>query len=93
MRRPRLFGWGVAVTVGMLCGLTAQSNWETVQLFLHRGSFGIVDPEFGHDIGFFVFDLPLYTVRPELAVRRRVPRPPGERGDALPVRRPTRDDT
>ena len=60
MRRPRLFGWGVAVTVGMLCGLTAQSNWETVQLFLHGGSFGIVDPEFGHDIGFFVFDLPFY---------------------------------
>ena len=61
MRRSRLFGWGVAVTVGVLCGLIAQSNWVTVQLFLHGGSFGITDPEFGHDIGFFVFDLPLYT--------------------------------
>ena len=61
MRRSRLLGWGVAVTVGVLCGLTAQSNWVTVQLFLHGGSFGITDPEFGHDIGFFVFDLPLYT--------------------------------
>ena len=60
MRRPKLFGWGVAVAVGVLCGLIAQSNWVTVQLFLHGGSFGLVDPEFGHDIGFFVFDLPLY---------------------------------
>jgi uncharacterized protein len=60
MRRSRLFGLGVAVVVGLLCGLIAQSNWATVQLFLHGGAFGIVDPEFGYDIGFFVFDLPLY---------------------------------
>ena len=31
-----------------------------MQLFLHGGSFGIVDPEFVYDIGFFVFDLPFY---------------------------------
>ena len=60
MRRPRLFGWGSAVTVGVLCGLVAKTEWQTVQLFLHGGSFGIVDPEFGYDIGFFVFDLPFY---------------------------------
>ena len=60
MRRSRLIGWSVAVAVGVLCGLIAQSNWVTVQLFLHGGSLGIVDPEFGHDIGFFVFDLPFY---------------------------------
>ena len=62
MRRPRLFGWGSAVAVGVLCGLVAKTNWVTVQLFLHGGSFGIVDPEFGHDIGFFVFDLPFYRM-------------------------------
>ena len=60
MRRPRLFAWGAAVTVGVVCGLIAQGNWATVQLFVHGGSFGIVDPEFGYDIGFFVFDLPFY---------------------------------
>jgi uncharacterized protein len=26
MRRPRLFGWGLAVAVGVLSGLIAQSN-------------------------------------------------------------------
>jgi len=60
MRRSRLVGLGVPVAVGLFCGLITQSNWVKVQLFLHGGSFGIVDPEFGYDIGFFVFDLPLY---------------------------------
>ncbi len=60
IRRARLVGWGSAVTVGVLCGLVAKTDWVTVQLFIHGGSFGIVDPEFGHDIGFFVFDLPFY---------------------------------
>jgi uncharacterized membrane protein (UPF0182 family) len=60
MRRASLVGWGSAVTVGVLCGLVANSDWVTVQLFLHGGSFGTVDPEFGHDIGFFVFGLPFY---------------------------------
>ncbi|MCG7609023.1 MULTISPECIES: UPF0182 family protein [Mycobacterium] len=59
-RRPRLFGWGIAVAIGLLCGMVAESNWRTLQLFLHGGTFGLTDPEFGHDIGFFVFDLPFY---------------------------------
>lgn len=60
IRRPRRFGLGVAVTVGLICGLAAQSSWMTVQLFVHGGSFGVPDPQFGHDVGFFVFDLPFY---------------------------------
>ncbi len=46
--------------MGLLCGLIAQGNWATVQLFLRGGSFGRTDPEFGHDIGFYAFDLPFY---------------------------------
>lgn len=57
-RRPRLFGWGIAVTAGLLCGLIGQNDWQTVQLFLHRGPFGVTDPEFGYDISFFVFVVP-----------------------------------
>ena len=60
MRRPLLFGCGIALAFGVVCGLIARSDWVKVQLFLHGGSFGMVDPEFGHDIGFFVFDLPFY---------------------------------
>lgn len=59
-RRPRLFGGGIALAVGLLCGLIGQNDWQTVQLFAHRGSFGVTDPEFGYDIGFFVFAVPFY---------------------------------
>lgn len=62
IRWPRRFGVGIAAAVGLICGLIAQSSWMTVQLFLHGGSFGVSDPEFGHDIGFFVFDLPFYRM-------------------------------
>ncbi|SON62209.1 hypothetical protein MSIMFI_03730 [Mycobacterium simulans] len=60
MRRPRLFGFGIALAVGAPCGLIAQLDWAKVLLFLHGGRFGIEDPEFGHDIAFFVFDVPFY---------------------------------
>ncbi|MFC9788589.1 UPF0182 family protein [Rhodococcus sp. NPDC127528] len=60
LRRPRLFGLGIPVLVGLFCGLGAQASWMTVQLFLHGGAFGVTDPQFGHDVGFYVFDLPFY---------------------------------
>ncbi|WP_174553834.1 UPF0182 family protein [Rhodococcus marinonascens] len=62
MSRPRLFGIGFPLLLALPFGLSAQANWSTVQLFLHGGSFGTVDAEFGHDIGFYVFDLPLYRL-------------------------------
>ncbi|MGU3431479.1 UPF0182 family protein [Actinomycetes bacterium M1A6_2h] len=60
MSRLRLFGIGIPIAVGVLSGLVAQGNWVTVQLFLHGGSFGIQDPQFGLDVGFYAFDLPFY---------------------------------
>lgn len=61
MTRPLLITLSTAGGLGALCGLIAQLNWATVQLFLHGGPFGVDDPEFGHDIAFFVFfDLPFY---------------------------------
>ncbi|WP_431952084.1 UPF0182 family protein [Nocardia lijiangensis] len=62
MRRPLLFGVGIAAALGMLCGLIGRSGWTTVQLFVHGGSFGVSDPQFGHDVGFYVFDLPFYRL-------------------------------
>jgi uncharacterized membrane protein (UPF0182 family) len=62
MSRLRLFGIGIPVLLGLLSGLVAQSNWVTVQLFLHGGSFGEKDPEFGLDVGFYAFDLPFYRM-------------------------------
>ncbi|MGB0876608.1 MAG: UPF0182 family protein [Mycobacterium sp.] len=62
MSRLRLVGIGVPAFIGVLAGFVGQSYWATVQLFLHGGSFGIVDPQFGIDLGFYAFDLPFYRM-------------------------------
>ncbi len=57
--RPKLFLFGISGLVALICGLSAQSNWATVQLWLNGGDFGTADPQFGNDVGFYVFTLPL----------------------------------
>lgn len=56
--RIKTFALLPAVIIGTMAGLIGQTSWETVQLFLHGGSFGQKDAQFNMDIGFFVFDLP-----------------------------------
>ncbi|MBI3213600.1 MAG: UPF0182 family protein [Mycobacterium sp.] len=60
LARLRLFAVGIPVAIGVLAGLIAQGSWVQVQLFLHGGSFGVTDPQFGLDLGFYAFDLPFY---------------------------------
>jgi uncharacterized protein len=62
MSRLRLVGIGVPAFIGLLAGIVAQSYWVRIQLFLHGGSFGISDPQFGKDLGFYAFDLPFYRL-------------------------------
>src|SRR5215213_5780528 len=62
MSRLKLVGIGVPAIVGFLAGAVAQSYWVRIQLFLHGGSFGIADPQFGKDLGFYAFDLPFYRL-------------------------------
>ena len=57
--RWKLFGFGISGLVALICGLAAQSAWATVQLWLHGGDFGTADPQFGLDVGFYVFTLPM----------------------------------
>jgi len=62
VQRLRLVGVGVPVAVGLIAGLSAQTDWQTVQLFLNGTSFGTQDPEFGLDVGFYAFELPFYQL-------------------------------
>lgn len=62
MARLKLFGVGIPVVIALLAGIVAQSYWTRVQLFLHGGSFGITDPQFGKDLGFYAFELPFYRL-------------------------------
>jgi hypothetical protein len=58
VRRLRLVGIGIPVVIGLIAGLSAQGDWQLVQLFMHGQSFGVTDPQFGKDIGFYAFTLP-----------------------------------
>ncbi|XVS65478.1 UPF0182 family protein [Actinosynnema sp. CA-299493] len=60
-KRMKLFAIGLPVLVGLVAGTSAQGDWREVQLFFNATSFGVNDPEFGHDIGFYAFQLPFYT--------------------------------
>ena len=62
MARLRLVGIGVPILIGFLAGLVAQTYWVRVQLFMHGGDFGVADPQFGLDLGFYAFDLPFYRL-------------------------------
>src|SRR5712672_1618927 len=62
MSRLRLVGIGIPAAIGLLAGIIAQSYWVRIQLFLHGGNFGVRDPQFGKDLGFYAFDLPFYRL-------------------------------
>ena len=52
---------GVPALLGIFGGLIAAREWQTAALWLNGGDFGISDPQFGMDVGFFVFQLPFYA--------------------------------
>ncbi|BBY28731.1 UPF0182 family protein [Mycolicibacterium sediminis] len=62
MTRMKLFTIGVPAFIGLLSGIVAQTYWVRVQMFLHGGEFGVADPQFGMDLGFYAFDLPFYRL-------------------------------
>ncbi len=62
---PRAVSLWLAIAVGLLAGWIFSTQWPTVQYFVHATPFKQVDPQFGRNVGFFVFTLPflhmLYT--------------------------------
>ncbi|ASW56618.1 hypothetical protein CIK06_24340 [Plantactinospora sp. KBS50] len=59
---PRMRRWIliVSLVIGFFAGLSAQGRWTQWMLFRNGGNFGVKDPEFGIDIGFYVFQLPFW---------------------------------
>ncbi|GLY95797.1 UPF0182 protein [Actinoplanes sp. NBRC 103695] len=59
---PRLGTWiaAISVIIGFFAGLSAQNRWKEWLLFQNAQPFGIRDPQFNVDIGFYVFDYPLW---------------------------------
>jgi uncharacterized membrane protein (UPF0182 family) len=48
----------VGAVVSFLFGLTASGSWMEILQLMHRSPFGVADPVFGKDIGYYVFVLP-----------------------------------
>jgi uncharacterized protein len=51
----------VILVVSLFFGAAFESNWWTFLLWLHRQPFHRVDPQFGMDVGFYVFTLPAWS--------------------------------
>jgi uncharacterized membrane protein (UPF0182 family) len=60
IQRLRVFAIGIPLAFGLIGGLAAQGDWQTVQQFLHSTPFGVTDPQFGIDVSFYAFELPFY---------------------------------
>jgi hypothetical protein len=48
-----------ALGLAVLFGLGAAGGWLGVLQFLHRTPFGVTDPVFGRDVGYYVFTVPV----------------------------------
>lgn len=49
---------GVSLLLGIFAGASASGQWRTFLMWTNRQPFGQKDPQFGRDIGFYVFSLP-----------------------------------
>lgn len=56
--QPLIF-WGTLV-LALLVGSQSAGQWEQWLLFRHAQPFGVNDPLFGHDIGFYILRLPFW---------------------------------
>ncbi|MEJ2364079.1 MAG: UPF0182 family protein, partial [Deltaproteobacteria bacterium] len=50
----------IVISFSFLLGYSASKSWMTFLQFLHRTPFGVSDPIFHRDVGFYLFTLPLY---------------------------------
>ena len=50
------------VILSLIFALSVSGQWDTFLRFRYGGSFGIADPLFGVDLGFYVFRLPFYEM-------------------------------
>ncbi len=52
---------GIPALLALFSGLGSANTWPQFLLWMNRQPFGSVDPEFGLDVGFYIFELPVYS--------------------------------
>ncbi len=48
--------------ISLLSATSTAASWETILKFLHPTEFGITDPIYQQDVGFYLFRLPFYEI-------------------------------
>lgn len=56
----RLAMVGIPLLLGLFVGVSTAARWSPVLQYLNRTEFGQVDPQFGFDVSFYIFELPFY---------------------------------
>jgi uncharacterized membrane protein (UPF0182 family) len=51
---------GIPIVLGLFMGVSTATRWSTVLQFWYRTPFGTLDPQFGLDASFYVYELPFY---------------------------------
>ncbi len=64
MPRGRLVRILTSVIFALLAGVGTNTQWNNWDLFRYHVNFGITDPEYHRDIGFYVFQLPFIRFLP-----------------------------
>ena len=57
----RLVTISLPIIVGLISGAVVASKWEVFLAWRHQVPFGVVDPQFGKDVSFYIFTLPAVT--------------------------------
>ena len=60
-RRVILVRSVISLLFALMVGAGVSSQWQSWLFFTNRVDFGIVDQQFGRDVGFYVFQLPFLT--------------------------------
>ena len=58
----RLAAWlvlPVSLFLAFVLAVSAGANWRELAMFIYRTPFGVTDPIFGRDIGYYVFTIPM----------------------------------
>ena len=56
----RLLTFGVPALLGLFSGISTATRWQTTMLYVNSTPSGTMDPQFGLDVSFYLFDLPFY---------------------------------
>ena len=60
-QRLRFIRYATAAVLAFILALPATSHWQEWLLFRNSVSFGVRDPQFHVDVGFYVFELPFLS--------------------------------